>query len=589
MTLNVNVRRGLASVILTALVLSSFTLAPLSASAAGTALPSGTERGELGSEIAAFVEDNRDTTAGMAVAIFDSKGDIYRNHFGCIDMERGLPADEDSIFEWGSATKLLVWVSVMQLWEQGKIDLDEDVRTYLPEGFLSNLSFEAPVTMTNLMCHNAGFQELLFDIFVRDKSDIKPLGEALKARMPAQIYEPGTVTAYSNWGVALAGYIVECISGQEFYTYVRENIFGPLGMGHSALAPDLGDNPWVAEQRDKLQCYTADAKLIPDCKYYIPIYPAGSCVSTLEDFSRFAKALLTENTPLFSSEETRSLMLAPTAFLGGSEIPSNCHGLWGIAFRDLAFGHGGNTAGCSSYLLIQPETGVGAVVMTNQQNEEIYNFEMMELVFGAFDEAEFFGSERELPTGMYRTSRTVRKGVLKLYSLGALTYEDSDREEFWVWDRENGKVCYPYSECLQLNAGTFIFELGITALWVAAAIFSLIYLIVKLIRRLMKKPPAPTGGWRTLSSLAQLLVLPPLVLAIISAMTYRPAASYLWTFVVIGVLTLIMLALTVLGTVKLRKTELSKRDRVLNIFILLALVVSTTNICYWNLFMFWTV
>lgn len=578
--------KSLLVLLLIALVLS---FVPVYASAAGDVLPSGVEREELGDKIEAFVDEHSATTAGMAVAVFDSEGDIYRNHFGYIDMEKGLPVDESSVFEWGSATKLLVWVSVMQLWEQGKIDLDADVRDYLPEGFLTNLSFDRPVTMTNLMCHNAGFQEMLFDVFVRDTSDIKPLGEALKARMPAQIYEPGTVTAYSNWGVALAGYIVELISGQEFYTYVRENIFEPLGMAHSALAPDLGDNPWVAEQRDALQCYTAGGELIPNCKYHIPIYPAGSCVSTLEDFSRFAAALLEENTPLFASDKTRDFMLTPTSLCGESEIPCNCHGFWAIAFKDMTLGHGGNTAGCSSYLLIQPETGVGAVVMTNQQNEEVYNFEMMELIFGAFDEAEFFGGERELPEGIYRSSRTVRRGVLKLYSLGALTFEDSDRADFWVWDRGSGKVCCPYADFLPLNIGSFVFEVGITGLWIASAVFSLIYLIAALIRRMLKKPPAPTGGWRTASALAQLLVLPPLVLAVVSAMTYRLAASYIWTFAVIGVLALAMLALTVLGITKLRGAELSKKGRVLNIFILLALVLSVINICYWNIFMFWTV
>ena len=412
MKLKAGILRCLSVFLLAVLVLSSV---PVLA-APGDALPSGVERGELGSEIEGFVTEHSASTAGMAVAVFDAEGDIYRNYFGYIDMEKDLTVDAESVFEWGSATKLLVWVSVMQLWEQGKIDLDGDVRAYLPEGFLTNLSFDRPVTVTNLMCHNAGFQEMLFDVFVEDKADVKPLGEALRAHMPAQIYEPWTVTAYSNWGVALAGYIVELISGQEFYTYVRENIFEPLGMDHSALAPDLGDNPWVAEQRDKLRCYTAGAKLIPDCKYYIPIYPAGSCVSTLEDFSRFASALLQENTPLFASDRTRDFMLTPTSFCGGSDIPSNCHGFWAIAFKDMVPGHGGNTAGCSSYLLIQPETGLGAVVMTNQQNEEVYNFELMELIFGEFDEEEFFGGKRELPTGMYRSSRTVRRGVLKLYS-----------------------------------------------------------------------------------------------------------------------------------------------------------------------------
>lgn len=131
---------------------------------------------------------------------------------------------------WGSATKSRVWISVMQLWEQGKIDLDADIREYLPADFLTNLRYGAPVTITHLMNHNAGFQEAYADLFVKDPGAVRSLEDALKAHEPEQIYAPGTVTAYSNWGVALAGYIVERISGEDFAGYVHRHIFEPLGM-----------------------------------------------------------------------------------------------------------------------------------------------------------------------------------------------------------------------------------------------------------------------------------------------------------------------------------------------------------------------
>ena len=95
------------------------------------------------------------------------------------------------------------------------------------------------------------------------------------AHEPEQIYEPGTVTAYSNWGVALAAYIVECVSGMSFADYVHQNIFEPLGMEHTAIAVNLSDNTWVQEQRSELECYTIDGELIEDCFYYITLYPAA--------------------------------------------------------------------------------------------------------------------------------------------------------------------------------------------------------------------------------------------------------------------------------------------------------------------------
>ena len=226
--------------------------------AAEQKLASGITYNEIGSEVEAYVEEHADTTVGMAISIFDRERVIYQNYFGYADKENELSVDADTVFEWGSATKLLVWVSVMQLWEQGELQLDCDIRAYLPEGFLNNLNYDTPVTMTHLMNHTAGFQEVYSDLFVKDGTNLPTLSAALLAHEPEQIYEPGTVTAYSNWGVALAAYIVECVSGMNFADYVHQNIFEPLGMEHTAIAVDLSDNTWVQEQRSDLECYTID-------------------------------------------------------------------------------------------------------------------------------------------------------------------------------------------------------------------------------------------------------------------------------------------------------------------------------------------
>ena len=105
------------------------------------------------------------------------------------------------------------------------------------------------------MNHRAGFQEYYTDMMLRVDQPFVSLEESLRYDQPEQVFEPDTVTAYSNWGVALAGFIVERISGESFVDYVHENIFEPLGMKDSALASDLMDNPSVRERRDKLVCY----------------------------------------------------------------------------------------------------------------------------------------------------------------------------------------------------------------------------------------------------------------------------------------------------------------------------------------------
>ena len=97
----------------------------------------------------------------------------------------------------------------MQLKEQGVLDLEEDIRKYLPDGFLTHLHYDKPVTMLHLMNHTAGFDELLYDLETADEKEIIPLRNFLKKYQPNQSFEPGVISSYSNWGAALAAYIVE--------------------------------------------------------------------------------------------------------------------------------------------------------------------------------------------------------------------------------------------------------------------------------------------------------------------------------------------------------------------------------------------
>lgn len=183
--------------LLTILTLGLFR--PATALAEEQKLPSGTDRDKIGQKIQDYVKEHEKTTAGMATAVFDKDGTIYQGNFGYMNKEKGVKADDGSVFEWGSVTKLTVWISVMQLWEQGKINLEEDIRTYLPEGFLRNLRYNKPITMLDLMNHQSGFDEAT--LYMRSDKSIE---EILKEQQPIQSFEPGTVTAYSNYGTGLA-------------------------------------------------------------------------------------------------------------------------------------------------------------------------------------------------------------------------------------------------------------------------------------------------------------------------------------------------------------------------------------------------
>ena len=166
------------------------------------------------------------TIPGASIIISEHGDIVFAKGYGYADIEQQIPIEPSStVFEWGSITKTFVWVSVMQQVELGHIDLSQDIHTYLSDGFLKNIQYETPITMLHLMNHTAGFAEQLFDLRYQENDMEQSLEDVLSINQPEQVFEPGTVSAYSNWGAALAALIVERVSGQDFAEYVHEHIY----------------------------------------------------------------------------------------------------------------------------------------------------------------------------------------------------------------------------------------------------------------------------------------------------------------------------------------------------------------------------
>ena len=543
----------------------------------------------VGDELDAFIAEHADTTAGLAVAVFDADGVIYERYAGFADIENGRAVDADTVFEWGSVSKLLVWVSVMQLAEQGKISLDADVREYLPEGFMTNLRYDAPVTVLDLMNHDAGFQEMLFDIFMPEGSDIKPLEDAIRDRQPAQVYAPGTVTAYSNWGAALASLIVQRVSGMSYCDYVHQNIFEPLGMSRSAILPDLSDNEWVRAKRQELKCYTNTLDPLGTDIHQIWMYPIGMCTGTLGDLCAFGRALLDEDCPLFASSAARELLFSPSGrYENGS--PRCCHGFWVLPRGTLCVGHGGNTDGCSADLELDLDRGLGMVVMTNQRYENVYCAQMPQTVFGPLDTG---ADALPFRSGPYRPARTIVSGPLKLYSLLSVTsFSETDAEDYALTTRSDGVVCGQTCDYSPLGAAQYA-EYALFLTMLLGVVFSLVYLLVRpgaaIVRGIRKQGPLEPDRRRrrrTFAAVLQLLLAGGIAAVYLLQSAYYPCASYSWIFAAVCVLAPVMAALAavlLLGA----GGENKKSKRALDIVCAFFLLVSTANVIYWQMYRFW--
>lgn len=354
-------------------------------------------RDEIQKQIEAFIEEHKEVTPSVSVVVFDDRQDICTVVYGEADREAHIAADEDTVYEWGSISKLLVWVSAMQLVEQGKLDLNADIKNYIPEKYLKKLSYDQPVTMLNLMNHNGGFQDSIGDTDTPELEGLMDLEEGLMKLAPAQVCPPGENVAYSNWGAALGGYVVQCASGMDYADYVHAHIFEPLGMEHTYILPDISDHPWAQEKRRETHSYMSGAMIgktglepLGECRCYIHIYPAGSAGGTIGDMAKFARALVGESKdcPLFEKEDTLDQMRSPSLYYADGKTPRIAHGMFVEQYGTELMGHGGATTGFTTDLKIDPESRTGFVMMTNMQSDRVYSDGLSELLYGSREYAE---------------------------------------------------------------------------------------------------------------------------------------------------------------------------------------------------------
>lgn len=335
--------------------------------------PSGIAYQDIGTNIDSFIAVREKGLAACEVSVFDRNGTICNRYYGWSDMENKVKADEQTVFDWGSTSKILVWISVMQQYEKGNIDLNEDIRTYLPDKFLTKLQYpEEKITMLDLMSHRAGFQDSFYENQEAGPDELfSSLEDAVKKCECFQAFHVGEYTAYSNWSTALAAYIVERTSGRDYVSYVNENIFIPLNMEHTSADPLQKDNRWVAEKRHELKCYSVTlngSESYGEGRTYVQLFPAGAVIGTLGDISKLGQALVKDDSPLFKHKNTRSEMFKATSFFGDTKVAKNCHGLWTMQHKVETVGHGGNTY-CTANLEFDPVSGLGIAVLTNEAGE----------------------------------------------------------------------------------------------------------------------------------------------------------------------------------------------------------------------------
>lgn len=238
---------------------------------------------------------------GAVVVVVKGDQIVDARGFGVADIAKRTPVDPaKTLFRIGSISKLFTWTATMQLVEQGKLDLDVDVNRYLD--FRIPPLAGQPITLRQLMTHTGGFEDVAKGLIGFDAAKNPTLEAYLKRSMPARIFPPGTTPAYSNWGTALTGYIVQRVSGEDFPLYLDRHVFGPLGMRNSSIRQPLP----AAIAAQMATGYAIPGK--PNRFEFVAPAPAGAVSISGTDAGRFMIAHLQRG-----SFEGRSILRPETA------------------------------------------------------------------------------------------------------------------------------------------------------------------------------------------------------------------------------------------------------------------------------------
>jgi CubicO group peptidase (beta-lactamase class C family) len=311
----------------------------------------------------------RSGIAGAAVTVVHDGDVLTSRGYGYADSgsdgtaPRRVDPDE-TLFRVGSVAKVFVATSVLQLVERGEIDLDADVQRYLD--FPLPRTFDQAITMRHLLTHTAGFEERIRGIITLGEHTVN-LRDAVAVDPPEQVFDPGTVPAYSNYSYALAAHIVERVSGTQFDDYVDRNVLDRVGMASSSFA-----QPLPPELRDRLsKGYQTDSDPAGPFET-VGVAPAGALSASATDMARFMLAHLGELGPEQSllGPDTLTLMKQPaldaTSLGTLADGPRMALGLFDESRNGHRIvGHGGDTNFFHSHMQLYPDDRTGVFVTLN--------------------------------------------------------------------------------------------------------------------------------------------------------------------------------------------------------------------------------
>ena len=321
----------------------------------------------LAEQLPALIEKYGVPAAAVAVL---KDGEVVDGAAGILHLGTGVEATADSLFQIGSITKLWTATLVMQLVDEGRVDLDATVRTYLPEFRIGDEEAARAITVRQLLTHTSGFEGDIFtDTGVGDDCVEKYLG--VLHDVP-QLFPPGEQFSYNNAGYCVLGRLVEVLREKPYDACLREHLFQPLGLTHAATGPYDAIMFRVAMGHVELEPGTG-LKPAPVWALARSNAPAGAMMSMRpRDLVAFAAMHLEDGR---AADGTQVLAPGTPARMHAREVDLPYLGVmgdsWGLGFErfDTAdgaiIGHDGSTIGQNAFLRMVPEAGLAVALLTN--------------------------------------------------------------------------------------------------------------------------------------------------------------------------------------------------------------------------------
>jgi CubicO group peptidase (beta-lactamase class C family) len=315
-------------------------------------------------------EMKKNDVIGLSIALVDDQQVVWAEGFGYADEKKELIATPETVYRIGSLTNLFTATAVMQLAEQGKLDIDRPLQTYLPEfSVQSRFTSSASITIRALLTHHSGLPSNLLKGMWNGKPE--PYTNVVKLiKEEYTAYPPDVIFSYSSVGTTLVGHVVERMSGRSYVSYINESLLHPLGMTHTDFSP--AQNMSGSLSRGYHKGRELDEPFLRDV-------PAGGMQSTVLDLGRFMQMIIANgrsNGNQVLKSETLAEMLKPQ----NTQIPLDLGLHIGLEWMLSGLGdmdiqgagivahHAGGTLMFQGQMIVIPGHKLGVVVLSNSSN-----------------------------------------------------------------------------------------------------------------------------------------------------------------------------------------------------------------------------